>query len=66
MARAKDVTERAVDNFCDSVESLLIALSQRSMTPAQIFRLGRVLDEGRAHLLARSTSSEPRRTKRVA
>lgn len=56
MTRPKPETERAVDNFCDSVESLLTAIGQRPMTPRQIDRLAALLQEAERNLLARSTT----------
>ena len=46
-------TEAAVDNFCDSVETLLTAIAQRDMTPEQVDRLARILQGGERDLLRR-------------
>lgn len=49
-------TPQAVDNFTDSVETLLTALAQREMTPEQIDRLARVLQVGERDLLRRTST----------
>lgn len=56
MAKPKTPTERAVDYFSDSVESLLIALAQRKMTRRQVDRLAGILQRAERDVLARSTS----------
>lgn len=57
MGHARTQTEAAVDRFTSNVESLLIALSQRSMTVEQRDRLAAVLQRGERDLLRRCTTS---------
>jgi hypothetical protein len=65
MTAPKTPTERAVDNFTASVESLLIALSQRGMNQRQIDRLALVLQRSERDLLARCTPLRVKAGKRV-
>ena len=46
-------TEAAVDNFCDSIETLLTAIAQRPMSDEQTERLARILQGGERDLLRR-------------
>lgn len=61
-------TERTVDNFTSSVETLLTGIAQRRMSDEQIERLARVLQRAERNLLARSTTSPApvRRTRPAA
>lgn len=49
-------TSQAVDNFTDSVETLLTAIAQRDMDPAQIDRLAAILQRAERDLLRRCTT----------
>ena len=65
MGAPKTVTEDAVDRYLSNVESLLIALSQRGITDAQIDRLAGILQRAELSLLERSTISAAKGCKRV-
>ena len=53
MTAPKTMTERAVDHYLDSVESLLTALLQRPLDPVQEERLARLLQRSELDLLSR-------------
>ena len=66
MTAPKTMTERAVDHYLDSVESLLTALSQRPLDPEQAERLARLLQTMERDLLARSAGQASFTTSAVA
>lgn len=53
--KRKTIEERAADNFISSLESLLIALSQREMSEVQLDRLAVVLQRAELDALERCT-----------
>ena len=66
IAEASRDTAAAVDNFTSSVETLLIALSQRDLSPEQIDRLAAILQRGERDLLRRISTSSVVRGRQAA
>jgi len=66
MTAPKTMTERAVDHYLDSVESLLTALSQRPLDPVQEERLARLLQRSELDLLSRRAGRGSSTTSAVA
>lgn len=60
-------TERMVDNFTSSVETLLTGIAQRRMTSEQVDRLAVILQRAERDLLVRvSSTTSPARGRRRA